>query len=139
DFQHVDSKIRDRPRFFSAPLSREGGKRACERGSVFRKTWSVPVSSVSEADRLAVAARVARGEVAAVELPDELPAAELVVIVDGHDAVAAALQLVDDRRLKPAVLDAHVHALHEAKARPVAGGLRALPVVGNAHHDLRMA
>src|SRR5947209_4762914 len=45
-----DSKIRDRPRLIL----------------------------VSEADRLAVAARVARGEVAAVELPDELPAAELV-------------------------------------------------------------
>src|SRR5581483_5451306 len=92
-----------------------------------------------EADGLAVAPWVARDEVAAVELPDELRAAELVVVVDGDDAVAAALQLLERRRRKAVLLDAHIQALHEAKARAVAGGLRALAIVGDAHHHLRVA
>src|SRR6185503_6263861 len=85
------------------------------------------------------APRVARGAVAAVELPDELRAAELVVIVHGDDAVAAALQVLDHAGRKAAFLDADVHALHEAEARAVARGLRALAVVGDAYHDLRVA
>jgi hypothetical protein len=40
---------------------------------------------------LPIAARIAGGEVAAVELPDHLTAAELVVVVHRHDAVPAAL------------------------------------------------
>src|SRR5438093_8897804 len=36
-----------------------------------------------EADGLSIAARVTRDEVAAVQAPDELRAAELVVVVDG--------------------------------------------------------
>src|SRR5687767_15896260 len=50
------------------------------------------IVSISEPDGLPIAARIAGGEVAAVEPPDELRAAELVVIVDGDDAVPAALQ-----------------------------------------------
>src|SRR6185503_16255075 len=92
----------------------------------------------SETYGLAVAARIARGEVAPVELPDELRAAELVVVVDGDDAVAAALQLLERRRGEASFLDAHVHALHEAEARTVARRLRALTVVGDAHHHLRV-
>src|SRR6266566_1980552 len=87
---------------------------------------------------LPVAARVTGGEVAAVELPDHLAAAERVVVVHRHDAVPAALQLLE-RGCGGAVLDAHLHALHNAEARAVAGRLRALVVVGDAHHHLRMA
>src|SRR5437899_2255237 len=87
---------------------------------------------------LAIAPRVARDEVAAVELPDELRAAELVVVVDRDDAMAAALQLLQRRGGEAAFLDAHVHALHDAEARTVAGGLRALPVIGDARHHLRV-
>ena len=42
-------------------------------------------------------------------------------------------------RAREAVLDAHVHALHTAEARAVAGRLRVLAVVGDAHHHLRVA
>src|SRR6266545_5099766 len=87
---------------------------------------------------LPVAARIAGGEVAAVELPDHLAAAELVVVVHRHDAVPAALQL-RERSSGEAVLDAHLHALHDSEARAVAGRLRALLVVGDAHHHLRVA
>src|SRR6266540_6968004 len=87
---------------------------------------------------LPVAARIAGGEVAAVELPDHLTAAELIVVVHRHDAVPAAPQLLD-RGGGEAVLDAHVHALHDAEARTVAGRLRALVVVGDAHQHLRVA
>src|SRR4029434_8469629 len=72
------------------------------------------------------------------ELPDHLAAAELVVVVHRHDAVPAALQLLERGR-REAVLDAHVHALHDPKARAVAGRLRALLVVGDAHHHLGVA
>src|SRR4029453_5673977 len=75
-----------------------------------------------------VAAGIARGEVASVELPDHLAAAELVVVVPRHDAVPAALQLLE-RSSGEAVLDAHVPALHDTEARAVAGRLRALLVV----------
>src|SRR5512135_3645020 len=92
----------------------------------------------SESDGLPVASRVARGQIATVQLPDHLRAAELVVVVDRDDAVAAALQLLERRRRK-AALDAHVQALHPAKARAVARSLRILPVVGDAHHHLRVA
>src|SRR5688572_30947385 len=51
----------------------------------------VSIASASESCRLSVAARVARAEIAPVELPQELRAAELVVVVDGDDAVAARL------------------------------------------------
>src|SRR5919109_2127013 len=85
-----------------------------------------------------VAARIAGGEVTAVELPDHLAAAELVVVVHRHDPVTALLQLVERGRGE-AVLDTHVHALHNAEARAVAGRLRALLVVGDAHHYLRVA
>src|SRR5512146_62654 len=91
-----------------------------------------------ETNRLSVAARIARREVAAVELPDHLRAAELVVVVDRDDAVAALLEALQGRRRK-AAFDAHVEALHPAKARPVARGLRVLAVIGDAHHDLRVA
>jgi hypothetical protein len=84
-------------------------------------------------------ARIARGDVAAVGLPDELRAAELVVVVHLHDAVTAALQPFQGSWRKAALLDAHVHALHEAKARTVARGLRVLAVVGDTDHDLRVA
>src|SRR4029434_294514 len=87
---------------------------------------------------LAVAARIAGGEVTAIELPDHLAAAELVVVVHRHDLVAAALQLLERGR-REAVLDAHVHALHDPKSRAVAGRLRALLVVGDAHHHLGVA
>src|SRR6266498_4006086 len=87
---------------------------------------------------LPVAAGIARGEVAGVELPDHLAAAELVVVVHRHDAVPAALQLFE-RSSGEAVLDAHVPTLHDAEARTVAGRLRALVVVGDAHHHLCVA
>src|SRR6185295_14655308 len=48
------------------------------------------LSISSEPDGLAVAARVAGDEVTAIQLPDRLAAAELVVVVDGDDAVPAA-------------------------------------------------
>src|SRR5439155_19848502 len=87
---------------------------------------------------LPVAARIAGGEIAGVELPDHLAAAELVVVVHRHDAVPAALQLFE-RGCGEAVLNAHVPTLHDAEARAVAGRLRALLVVGDAHHHLRVA
>src|SRR5882724_7042451 len=87
---------------------------------------------------LTVAAGIAGGEVAGVELPDHLAAAELGVVVHRHDAVPAALQLLE-RGCGEAVLDAHVPTLHDAEARTVAGRLRALVVVGDAHHHLRVA
>src|SRR5438874_8594241 len=66
-------------------------------------------------DGLSVTARVARDEVAAVERPDELRGSELVVVVDGDDVMAAALQFLEPGSREAVVLDAHVHALHEAK------------------------
>src|SRR5690606_21358908 len=92
----------------------------------------------SESDRLPVAARIARREIAAVQLPDKLRAAELVVIVHRHDPMPARLQCFDGGR-REAVLDADLHALHDTEARAVAGGLRALAVVGDAHQHLRVA
>src|SRR4029077_10565637 len=71
--------------------------------------------------------------------PDELRAAELVVVVDVDDAVAAALQLLQRGRGEAPFLDADVHVLHEAETRAVARRLRALAVVGDAHHHLRVA
>src|SRR5687768_12411755 len=65
-----------------------------------------------EADRLSVAARIARRQIAAVELPDELRRAELVVVVDVHDAMAAALELLQGLRGEASFLDAHIAALH---------------------------
>src|SRR5215212_9178347 len=50
---------------------------------------------LSKSDGLAVAARVADRQVAALQLPKHLRAAELVVVVDVDDAVAAALQLLE--------------------------------------------
>src|SRR5215475_2762005 len=76
---------------------------------------------------LPVAARVAGGEVAVVELPDHLAAAELVVVVHRHDAVPSALQLLE-RVCGHAVLYAHLHALHDAETRAVTSRLRALAV-----------
>src|SRR5688572_7024517 len=73
-----------------------------------------PQRQASEPYGLAVAARVAGGEVAAVELPDQLRAAELVVVIDVDDAVAAALQLFQRGGGEAPVLHAHVHLLHEA-------------------------
>src|SRR6266513_1214446 len=87
---------------------------------------------------LPVAARIAGGKVAAVELPDHLAAAELVVVVHGDDAMPAALQLLE-RSSGEAVLDAHLHALHDTEARAVAGRLRALLVVSDAYHHLCVA
>src|SRR5262245_35855452 len=87
---------------------------------------------------LSVAARIAGGEVAVVELPDHLAAAELVVVVHRHDAVPSALQLLE-RVCGHAVLYAHLHALHDAETRAVTSRLRALAVVGDAHHHLCMA
>src|SRR4030095_3593781 len=87
---------------------------------------------------LPVAAGIARGEVASVELPDHLATAELVVVVHCHDAVPAALQLLE-RSSGEAVLDAHVPALHDTEARAVAGRLRALLVVRDAYHHLCVA
>src|SRR5216684_2665369 len=49
--------------------------------------------SLLEANGLPVPAGIARAAVAAVELPDELRAAELVVVVDRDDAMAAAFEL----------------------------------------------
>src|SRR5258705_13395274 len=54
-------------------------------------------SMVLESYCLSISARIAGREVAAVELPDELRGAELVVVVHGHDPVPAALQLRDRR------------------------------------------
>ena len=59
-----------------------------ERNALANLTWL-------ETYCLPVAAWIAGGEVAAVELPDHLAAAELVVVVHRHDAVAAALQLLE--------------------------------------------
>src|SRR5262249_44454910 len=90
-----------------------------------------------EPDRLTIPARITCRVVAAIEPPDELSAAELVVVVDVDDLVAAVLEAGGDLGREAAFLDAHVHALHKAEARAVAGRLRALAVVGDAHHDLR--
>src|SRR5207237_3253374 len=103
-----------------------------------KKTWSVPDFYWLKPDPLSIAPRVAGDEIAAFERPDELRGSELVVVVDGDDVMAAALQLLERGGGEAVVLDAHVHALHEAKARAVAGRLRALAVVGDAHHHLGM-
>src|SRR5262249_59219578 len=70
--------------------------------------------------------------------PDRLAAAELVVVVDGDDAVPELSQAIDDLR-RHDVLDADVEPLHPAEARAVARRLRVLAVVGDAHHHLRVA
>src|SRR5712691_5730223 len=59
-----------------------------------------------KAGRLTIPARVARCEIAAVELPEELRGAELVVVVHGDDPVPAALQLGERLRGEIALLDA---------------------------------
>src|SRR5262245_21216747 len=91
-----------------------------------------------ETHRLPVASRSTGGEVAAVELPDHLAAAELVVVVHRHDVVPAALQLIK-RGGREAVFNAHVHPLHDAEARTVTCSLGALIVVGDPHHHLHVA
>src|SRR5437868_8388228 len=96
------------------------------------------IFNMLKAHRLPIAPRIARDEVAALERPDELRAAELVVVIEGHDAMAAALQLFQGRGRKTVFLNGDIHALDEAEARAVARRLRALTVVGNAHHDLRV-
>src|SRR5262249_29827038 len=85
---------------------------------------------------LTVAAWVAGGEVACVEFPDHLAAAELVV--HRHDAVAATFQIIEGCAGKT-VFDAHFHALHDAEARSVTRRLRVLFVVCNTPHHLRVA
>src|SRR5919197_4485202 len=125
-----------RPQIFSMAGSKSGTDHVYLRR---KETWAVPVFRGLETDCLAVAPRVARDEVAAVELPDKLRGSELVVVVDRDDAVAAPLQLFERRVRKAVFLHAHVHALHEAEARAVARRLRALLVVGKAHHHLRVA
>src|SRR6185436_20250615 len=87
---------------------------------------SAPDLQHLETYRLTVAARIADGEVAAVEFPHHLRAAELVVVVDGDDAVAAALQLLERGVREAIVLDADVHPGDEAEARAVARRLRVL-------------
>src|SRR5262249_38375373 len=81
--------------------------------------------------------RIAGGEVAAVEFPNHLAAAELVVVVHRHDVVSASLQLIK-RGGREAVLNAHVQALHDAETRAVAGRLWALVVISDANHHLRV-
>src|SRR3954469_21783942 len=85
----------------------------------------------SEARGLAVPAWIAGREVAVIEAPDRLAAAELVVVIDGDYLVTPTAQLLQ-RRLREALLDAHLHVLHPAKARAVTRGLRVLAVVGDS-------
>src|SRR2546422_9060268 len=97
------------------------------------------LSLILKAYGLAVSAGIARGKITAVELPDQLRAAELVVVI-GHrnDFVAAAREVFQDRR-RETRFDADFQALHDAVARPVARRLRILAVVGDAHHHLGVA
>src|SRR4051812_36264170 len=92
----------------------------------------------SQADSLPVAARAARGEVTALQLPCQLGAPALVVVAGHHAAVAAALLGFERGGRVAALCHAGVEGLHDAKARAVAGGLRALSVVGDAPEHLRM-
>lgn len=67
------------------PISASGRPESTSTGwrcETRRTTWS-------EADRLAIAARVARSEVTVFEPPDRLATAELVVVVHRDDLVAA--------------------------------------------------
>src|SRR5260221_6272092 len=96
-------------------------------------------SMSSEPYGLSIPTRIACSQVAAVQLPDQLPAAELVVVVHGDDPVPAALQLTEYRRGELAFFDAHVQALDDAEARAVARRLRILAVVCDAHQHLGMA
>src|SRR3989454_358115 len=95
-----------------------------------------PCFRFSKAYGLAVSAGIAGGKITAVELPDQLRAAELVVVI-GHrnDLVAAAREVFQHRR-RETRFDADFQALHDAVARAVAGRLRILAVVGDAHHHL---
>src|SRR5882757_3512865 len=77
----------------------------------------------SETGGLPVAARVARRQIPVGKAPDRLTAAELVVVVDHDEIVAAPTQLVD-RCPREAVLDAHLHVLQPAEPRSVARRLR---------------
>src|SRR6266403_1802553 len=98
-----------------------------------------PCFLFSKAYGLAVSTGIAGGKITAVELPDQLRAAELVVVI-GHrnDLVAAAREAFQHRR-RETRFDADFQALHDAVARPVARRLRILPVIGDAHHHLGVA
>ena len=52
--------------------------------------------------------------------------------------MAAAGEFLEHRG-REAALDVDFHALHDAKARAIGGGLRILVVVGDAHHHLHVA
>src|SRR3954470_24757006 len=69
------------------------------------RVGSSPDLQHSETNCLTIAAGIAGDEVTAVELPDKLRAAELVVVVDRDHAMPAPLQLLDYRGLESAVLD----------------------------------
>src|SRR5256712_5916359 len=93
----------------------------------------------SKAYGLSVAARIARGQITAIELPDQLRAAELVVVIGHRNDLVAAAREVFQRRRRETRFDADFQALHDAVARPVARRLRILAVVGDAHHHLGVA
>ena len=90
-----------------------------------------------ETGGLPVATRVACCEIPVRQPPDRLAAAELVVVVDHDEIVAAAAQLVDRCR-REAVFKTHLHAVQPTEPRSVARRLRVLAIVGDPHHQLQM-
>jgi hypothetical protein len=79
-----------------------------------------------------VPARVAGREVPVGQAPDRLAVAELVVVVDDDEVVAAPTEFVD-RCVREAGLEGHLHAVNPAEPRPVTCSLWVLAVVGDAH------
>src|SRR4029078_7767939 len=89
----------------------------------------------SKPDRLPVASRVARRDVAVAESPDRLAATELVVVLHGDEFVATLAQPLHGGG-REGVLDADLQPVDPPEPWPVAGCLRVLPVVGNPDHHL---
>src|SRR5262249_21193642 len=87
--------------------------------------------------RLPIAAWIARRYIAAIEAPNRLAAAELVVVVHRDKVVTAFPQPVERCRWET-VLAADLKTLHPAESGAVAGRLRILAVVGDARQHLHV-
>src|SRR6185369_7807864 len=96
----------------------------------------------SEAGRLAVAARIARCDVAldgrVAEAPDELAGAEVLVAVLDHRDLVAALDQTGDRRLAHRRLDVDQLAGVDSPARRIARRLGLLAVREHANDRLKV-
>src|SRR5271169_2685339 len=99
---------------------------------------STPRSGSSlESCGLAIPAWIARGKIPAIEAPNCLAAPELIVVVHSNKVMPALPELVE-RSWRETFLAADLHTLYPPEPWAVAGRLRVLAVVSDAHHHLHV-